>query len=74
MPGAKQEPRIGANLLIFWLHLCARGRGYLRASPLPFVGNWTRLRDLPAPARTTFMTSYRRSVRARQAPGARDEH
>ncbi len=46
------------NLMTRLLRRFARGRGRLRY--LPFVGAWTRSRDLPAPQGETFISAWQR--------------
>ncbi|MDO5604866.1 MAG: lactate utilization protein B [Paracoccus sp. (in: a-proteobacteria)] len=36
------------------------GRGWIRRLPLPVAGDWTSSRDLPAPAKSSFMAQYRK--------------
>lgn len=56
-----RRPRLyhtASRLGIAFLHRLARGRG--RLTRLPLAGGWTRGRDLPAPAASTFMHLYQR--------------
>ncbi|MDA0306652.1 MAG: LutB/LldF family L-lactate oxidation iron-sulfur protein [Proteobacteria bacterium] len=48
--------RIFANLAVGALHKLSRGRGRFRR--MAFLGGWTTLRDLPAPAGKTFISQW----------------
>jgi L-lactate dehydrogenase complex protein LldF len=48
--------RLGSRLGVRTLARLGRKRGHIRS--LPGAGGWTRVRDLPAPQRHTFMELY----------------
>lgn len=64
-----------SSLFVAVLHKAANKRG--RFSRLFLAGGWSSQRDFPAPARTTFMRQYKRSLkeqaRSGKIDGASDE-
>jgi L-lactate dehydrogenase complex protein LldF len=54
--------RLAAAMAVRWMRLFKRG-GWIQSMPL--AAGWTRHRDFPAPARTTFMQAYRTQVKGK---------
>ncbi|NNF96662.1 MAG: lactate utilization protein, partial [Halobacteria archaeon] len=53
------------DMMVRVLHWVSRGRG--RLHKVPFVGGWTRSRDLPAPQGETFIVAWQRQQAKRKA-------
>jgi len=51
--------RKAVDLFAWWLHRQAAGKDVIKHLPLPWLGNWTRFRDFPTPAKSTFISQYR---------------
>ncbi|MGA7329528.1 MAG: LUD domain-containing protein, partial [Rhodomicrobium sp.] len=55
--------RLGAEISVKWMRLF-RKRGWIRSMPL--ARGWTRYRDFPSPARTTFIQAYKTRKRQKR--------
>ncbi len=55
--------RLASAVSIKWMRYFRKG-GWIRS--MPFATGWTRYRDFPAPARTTFMQAYKAKSRGQR--------